>query len=126
LSATWLVNRVGVFNASAVYLTAMFLGTLTWALGAGALLVMGAGVALWGTGFAAFNSMQQARLVTTAPALASATIALNTSANYVGQAAGSALGGVMFSHALLLTMGYAATFCMLAALATLMVTKKIR
>lgn len=126
LSATGLVNRLGVFNTSMVYLTSMLLGTAIWSLGAGVLIVMGAGVAVWGVGFAAFNSMQQARLVTAAPALASATVALNTSSNYVGQAIGSALGGLLFSHELLVTMGYVATAFMAAAVAVLMLTRAHR
>lgn len=126
LGATGLVNRLGVFNTSLAYLAAMFIGTAVWALGAGVFPVMATGVALWGIGFAAFNSMQQARLVTAAPALASATIALNTSSNYVGQALGSGLGGLLFAQGLLLTMGYAATALMALALAALMATRKSR
>ena len=47
----------------------------------------------WGLGCFASNSAQQARLVGLAPALASGSIALNTSAMYAGQAAGAASGG---------------------------------
>lgn len=41
------------------------------------------------------NSAQQARLAAIAPTLASASIALNTSAMYAGQASGAALGGAL-------------------------------
>jgi predicted MFS family arabinose efflux permease len=40
-------------------------------------------------------------LVQLAPALASATIALNSSAIYAGQALGAALGGSLIAHGLL-------------------------
>ena len=54
---------------------------------------MAISVAIWGLGFASTNSMQQVRLVGAAPPLASASVSLNTSVLYVGQAIGSAIGG---------------------------------
>jgi predicted MFS family arabinose efflux permease len=54
---------------------------------------------VWGTGSFAFVSNQQARLATTAPALASASLSLNTSSLYAGQALGAALGGLMLGYA---------------------------
>ncbi len=50
--------------------------------------------------------MQQARLAETAPDLASASIALNTSLVYVGQAVGSGIGGVLFAQGAFTAMGY--------------------
>jgi predicted MFS family arabinose efflux permease len=126
VAATRIVLWIGAFNTALIFISAMFFGTLVWAVGAGTLTMMGAGVALWGIGFAAFNSMQQARLVAAAPALASASVALNTSSNYVGQAIGSYLGGELFVRDLLLVMGYAATGFMLVAVAALMVSRKLR
>jgi predicted MFS family arabinose efflux permease len=52
----------------------------------------------WGLGMFACNSAQQARLIQLAPALASGSAALNTSAIYLGQAIGSAAGGWLISH----------------------------
>jgi predicted MFS family arabinose efflux permease len=52
--------------------------------------------------------MQQVRLVGAAPALASASVSLNTSVLYVGQAIGSAIGGLLYSRDLLYGSGYAA------------------
>jgi predicted MFS family arabinose efflux permease len=52
----------------------------------------------WGLGVFASNSAQQARLVGIAPTLASASVALNTSAMYLGQAIGATLGGWMILH----------------------------
>ena len=43
---------------------------------------------VWGLGFGAAGSMQQARLIAVGPALASASVALNTSSIYMGQALG--------------------------------------
>lgn len=50
---------------------------------------------VWGFGTFGSNSAQQARLAHVEPSLASASIALNTSGIYVGQAIGGALGGVL-------------------------------
>ena len=52
----------------------------------------------WGLGCFACNSAQQARLGIAAPAFAPALMALNTSAIYLGQAAGAASGGWLIAH----------------------------
>ncbi len=52
----------------------------------------------WALGCFSSNSAQQARLVGIAPALASATVALNSSAIYAGQAIGAASGGWLIAH----------------------------
>ena len=49
--------------------------------------------------------MQQVRLVAAAPALASASVSLNTSVLYIGQAIGSAIGGFLYARDLLLRLG---------------------
>jgi predicted MFS family arabinose efflux permease len=54
-------------------------------------------IAPWSISIFATNSAQQARLVGFAPALASGSVALNTSAMYAGQAIGTALGGLLIS-----------------------------
>jgi predicted MFS family arabinose efflux permease len=104
--ATRIVSLLGGWVTSVVFLGCTFTGMLLWALGAGFLPVMGIGVVLWGLGFAATNSMQQARLVAAAPDLSSASVALNTSALYTGQAIGSALGGILFSHDIVHGIGF--------------------
>jgi predicted MFS family arabinose efflux permease len=87
---------------------------------------MVAGVAVWGLGFAAINSMQQARLVAAAPALGAASVSLNTSAIYVGQAIGSAVGGLLFARGLPVALGYAAMAFVALALALLATTSASR
>lgn len=72
-------------------------GITGWALSAGNYLLMACSVAIWGLGFASTNSMQQVRLVAAAPALASASVSLNTSVLYIGQAVVSAIGGVLYA-----------------------------
>jgi MFS transporter, DHA1 family, inner membrane transport protein len=93
----WLGARVsvqaGVARTVLGALGLMAAGLVVVALGFGSLTVFIIGGALWGLGSFAANSLQQSRLVALAPALASATVALNTSAVYLGQAVGSWVGG---------------------------------
>ncbi len=104
--ATAVVSSLGTQRTLALFMGSTFIGLISWSLGAGFIFVMGAGILFWGFGFAAINSMQQARLAATAPALASVSIALNTSLLYVGQAVGSGIGGLLFAAGHLNAMGY--------------------
>jgi len=61
--------------------------------------------------------MQQARLISVAPALASASVALNTSVLYLGQASGTAIGGGLISSNLHGFMSIAGVAFILAAIA---------
>lgn len=124
--ATRLVAGAGAFATSVLALACIFLGLALWSVGAGQLAVMVAGVGIWGLGFAAINSMQQARLVAAAPPLGAASVSLNTSAIYVGQAIGSAIGGMLFARGLLLALGYAAMTFVALALALLATTRDRR
>ena len=94
---------------------------LTWA--SISALIMGGGI--WGLGFASTNSMQQVRLVSAAPALASASVSLNTSVLYIGQAVGSAIGGVLYAGGWLHGSGYVAAGFVVLALVTLMLTRPL-
>ena len=85
--------------------------------------MMAASVAVWGLGFASTNSMQQVRLVSAAPALASASVSLNTSVLYIGQAIGSAIGGMLYERNLLYGAGYGAMGFVALALMIVVLTK---
>jgi predicted MFS family arabinose efflux permease len=80
------------------------------------------GLALWGLFGWAFPSTQQARIVSLDPALAPITLSLNTSAIYVGAAAGSVLGGVAIRQWSILAIGWAGALCEVAALVLLVAT----
>lgn len=104
--ASRIVDGWGAYRTSALFTSLMLAGILGWTFGAGHFGVMAVAVAVWGLGFAASNSMQQVRLVTADPTLAGATVSLNTSVLYVGQAIGSAIGGTLFAAGLLHVNGY--------------------
>jgi predicted MFS family arabinose efflux permease len=69
--------------------------------------------------------MQQVRLVAAAPALASASVSLNTSVLYIGQALGSAIGGVLYARGLLHASGYVAAGFVALALITVVFTRRM-
>lgn len=116
--ATQIVDSWGAFRTSALATSLTLIGITGWALSAGFYPLMAASVAVWGLGFASTNSMQQVRLVAAAPSLASASVALNTSVLYVGQAVGSAIGGALYAHDLLHEAGFVAMAFVAAAVAT--------
>jgi len=121
--ATRIVDSWGAYKTSLLFTSLLLAGVSGWALTAGTYPLMAASVAIWGLGFASTNSMQQARLVAAAPALASASVALNTSVLYVGQAIGSAIGGVLYARDLLYGAGYVSMGLVALALLTVMQTK---
>ncbi len=117
------VGRVGVTRTVMAALMAIGVGMgIAWA---GWTTVVGfvVGICVWNLGAFAVNSMQQARLVGLAPTLASATIALNTSAVYLGQALGSWTGGQLLVSAapaprqLVAAIGFVALAAVLSVLA---------
>ena len=96
------IDRTGAHLAATAMVCLMALTFLIWPFVSG---VVGIGLAMipWAFGCFSSNSAQQARLSAAAPALASALLALNTSAIYLGQAAGASSGGWLIAH-----LGYAA------------------
>jgi DHA1 family inner membrane transport protein len=104
--ATRIVDTWGAYKTSVLFTVLMLTGVTGWALSAGSYPLMACSVAIWGLGFASTNSMQQVRLVSAAPTLASASVSLNTSVLYIGQALGSAIGGVLYARDLPYGTGY--------------------
>ena len=121
--ATQIVDSWGTYRTSLIFTVCLMTGITGWALSAGIYPLMAGSVAVWGLGFASTNSMQQARLVAAAPPLASASVALNTSVLYIGQAIGSAIGGVFYARDLLYGAGYVAMGFVALSLLTVMQTR---
>ena len=120
---TRIVDSWGAWKTSLMFTLVLLAGVAGWALSAGIYPLMAVSVAIWGLGFASTNSMQQVRLVGAAPALASASVSLNTSVLYVGQAVGSAIGGLLYARDLLYASGYVASAFVALALVTVILTK---
>ena len=110
------IDRIGPARAMA-----WALGSIALGIGAVGQVTHFGGMLLaivpWGLGVFASNSSQQARLVTLSPVLAPASIALNTSAMYAGQAIGAGSGGWLIEHQGLAHLPDAGCVGMLLALA---------
>jgi DHA1 family inner membrane transport protein len=124
--ATRIVDSWGAYKTSILSNVLMLTGVTGWALSAGIYPLMACSVAIWGLGFASTNSMQQVRLVTAAPTLASASVSLNTSVLYIGQAVGSAIGGLLYARDLLYGAGYVSTGFVALALIMVVLAKQRR
>lgn len=115
--ATRIVDSWGAYRTSVLFTSLLFAGVAGWAFGAGVYALMACGVVSWGLGFASTNSMQQVRLVAAAPPLAPASVALNTSVLYIGQAIGSFVGGIFYARDLLHGQGFVGAVFVAVALA---------
>ena len=124
--ATRIVDSWGAYRTSVLFTVLMLAGVTGWALSAGTYVLMAGSVAIWGLGFASTNSMQQVRLVAAAPALAPASVSLNTSVLYIGQAVGSAIGGALFARDWLHGASYVAMTFVALALMTVFLTRSGR
>jgi predicted MFS family arabinose efflux permease len=91
------VDRLGAARVVLLAMACMAAAHALWPLATGSTALTAALIALWGLGCFSVNGMQQARLVSLAPGLASASVALNSSAIYLGQAIGALTGGALIA-----------------------------
>ena len=109
------IDRFGASRSVMVGIACMAMSLLLWPLGTS--LVLAALIAVpWALGCFSSNSAQQARLVGIAPALATGSIALNTSAMYAGQAFGAASGGWLIAHGQMSLLSWAGLAGLLLAM----------
>lgn len=123
--ASRVVGRFGIDPVIAFAIGCLVIGIGLFAASFGTLFLALLGIGLWGLGSFSSNSLQQSRLVATAPGLAAATVALNTSVVYVGQAVGAGLGGWFIDGAITPSIAWTAcglTFC--ALLVSLAATRR--
>lgn len=120
VAVTRFIDRLGAPRAVLITLGAIVLSLLLWPLGRHGVWAQAFVLIPWALGCFSCNSAQQARLVQISPELAPATVALNTSALYGGQALGAALGGVMISQGRMLDLHQVGLAVMLAAMAVSM------
>ncbi len=115
LLLTRFIDRLGIDRAVLLTLSLVAASLLVWPMTVG--LISTALVLIpWALGCFSCNSAQQARLGTSAPALAPALLALNTSAMYVGQAIGASSGGWLLSHGGFGTLSWFSLVGVLAAM----------
>ncbi|HWA36904.1 MAG TPA: MFS transporter [Burkholderiales bacterium] len=92
------VDRLGAQNVVMAAMLSMLFAHLLWPWSAGSLALFLVVLFFWGLGTFAANSAQQARLAALAPQQASVSVALNSSALYLGQAVGPAIGGLVLAR----------------------------
>jgi predicted MFS family arabinose efflux permease len=123
LFASRVVDSWGGWKTSLIVQISLLIGVTGWALGSGVLIAMFVATVFWGFGFVPSNSMQQVRLLTAAPALASASVSLNTSSLYIGQAIGSGIGGIFYVREMYDAMNLAAIAFVVASVVLVVLTK---
>ncbi|MDZ4759550.1 MAG: MFS transporter [Alphaproteobacteria bacterium] len=111
------VDWIGAPRSQLICLLTLAAGLAGWSLFSTSLVLTAGSIFVWGLGFGAAVSMQQARLIAVAPALASASVALNTSVLYLGQALGSAIGGALIAYRFPSLLGPAGLVFLLLAFA---------
>ena len=113
---TRVIAQVGVSQCVMIALSLMALTLVAWPL-AGSVAMMLVVIVPWGLGCFSSNSAQQARLNEAGPGFAPALMALNSSAMYLGQAAGAAGGGWLFAQHGFAPLHWVAAAWVLAAMA---------
>jgi predicted MFS family arabinose efflux permease len=109
------IDRVGAARAVMAGIALMAVSLLLFPLGTTLWLAALVSVP-WALGCFSSNSAQQARLVAVAPALAAASVALNSSAMYAGQAIGAATGGWLIARGAMDSLHWAGFAGLLAAM----------
>lgn len=122
--ASRVVDTWGAYRTSLTMMSLLLFGVAAWALGAGIVPAMLASMIPWGFAFASTNSMQQVRLAGAAPLFASATVSLNTSGLYIGQAIGSGIGGALFAHEMYYAVGYVGVGFLVLALTSVVLSRR--
>lgn len=121
--ASRVVDSWGGWKTSLIVQCSLLIGVVGWALGSGVLIAMFIATMFWGFGFVPSNSMQQVRLAGAAPPLASASVSLNTSALYIGQAVGSGIGGIFYVREMYDAMNIAAILFVIASITLVVLTR---
>ncbi len=116
VAVTRRIDLMGAPRAVLITMTLIALSLLLWPLGRGNWWLQALVIVPWALGCFAANSAQQARLVQLSPVLAPATVALNTSAMYGGQALGAALGGLMIAQGRMLQLHWVGLVVMASAI----------
>jgi predicted MFS family arabinose efflux permease len=121
------IGRIGASATVTAHLAVVLIGLMLWAIGTGYLYIAVIGLVIWGYGGGPAISGQQARLIMADPDSASASVALNTSVLYAGQATGTLIGGELLSRGMLSWNGEVASALLVIALgASLAVRKWLR
>jgi predicted MFS family arabinose efflux permease len=93
MTAAAAIDRLGAQRMASLCLVLVIAGLSLWSISGASIALAAAGLFVWGCGAGPAIAAQQARLIAANPNAASATVALNTSLLYAGQAIGTLFGG---------------------------------
>jgi MFS transporter, DHA1 family, inner membrane transport protein len=111
------IGKLGAPRSISYALIAVSLGLVLWGGSGTSLAVAAIGLFLWGAGAGPAISAQQARLIAANPAVSSASVAMNSSVLYAGQALGTALGGYLLASGRLTGLAFIGVVLVCIALA---------
>lgn len=97
IAGAQVMDRLGTLWVGLISMGLVAVALLLWPLTRHSLPITVLLTLVWGLGCFVINSSQQARLIGLAPQLASASVAMNSSAMYLGQATGALAGGLLIS-----------------------------
>jgi predicted MFS family arabinose efflux permease len=119
------IDSVGAPRVVMAALLTMVCGIALWRPAMGSLPFTALALALWGLGCFAVNSAQQVRLVGLNPGLATAAVAFNSSAIYLGQALGAVVGGAILVKAGLVALPLASVPLFVLAIAITLFAQRL-
>jgi predicted MFS family arabinose efflux permease len=111
------MDKLGPIRVGLAGMGCMATAMILWKLTHGSVALTVAVIMLWGLGCFSVNSSQQARLISMAPKLASASVALNSSAIYFGQGVGAFIGGLIISSEGTANLGFYGSVPMICGIA---------
>lgn len=125
--AARVIDRYGASATASFAIGIVIAGIGIWAMSGTSLALATLGLVVWGCSGGPAISGQQGRFIAADPAVASASVALNTSVLYAGQAIGTAIGGGLIAGNHAGWAGLASVGLVVAALlASLMARRRFR
>ncbi len=122
--STRFIGRFGAAQTVSIHLALVLTGLALWAISGSVLSVAAMGLIAWGYGGGPAISGQQARLIVADIEAGSASVALNTSVLYLGQASGAYIGGLLLSNQLMQWNGYVAVALLIIAVSVSVVVQR--
>jgi predicted MFS family arabinose efflux permease len=119
-----LIRRIGVTNVAYMCNGVSALMLLVWPVFAPWIAAIYVIQFIWNLGGSGFPAVQQARLVSVAPMLAAATIALNSSMTYLGGSIGATIGAKAWTIVTPRYMAWVGFLFVVAALACSMLGER--
>lgn len=113
-----LIDRIGPSQIVVITMGLILAGIVLWPLTHGSLVFAVIALGLWGLGCFAANGAQQTRLIALAPRVAPASVALNSSSFYLGQATGAMVGGIALTSFGMGVLSWVAAAILLLAFGT--------